>query len=46
MGHRPRARMIENLPGSELPISGASIAAGTDTLCADALLLTLLLTSP
>jgi hypothetical protein len=38
--------MIKNLTGSQLPISGAAIAAGADALCADALLLTLLLTSP
>lgn len=43
--------MIENLPGSELPTSGASIATGTDALrapqgAAGALLLTLLLISP
>jgi hypothetical protein len=38
--------MIKNLSGSELPISGASIAIGIDAPCADALLLTLLLTSP
>jgi hypothetical protein len=39
-------RMIKNLTGSQLPISGAAIAAGADALCADALLLTLLLMSP
>jgi hypothetical protein len=39
-------RMIKNLTGSQLPISGAAIATGADALCADALLLTLLLTSP
>jgi hypothetical protein len=43
--------MIENLPGSELPTSGASIAAGAEAVgvsqaSAGALLLTLLLMSP
>jgi hypothetical protein len=38
--------MIENLTGSQLPSSGADVAIGADALCADALLLTLLLMSP
>jgi hypothetical protein len=38
--------MIKNLTGSQLPSSGAHIAIGADALCANALLLTLLLISP
>ncbi len=38
--------MIKNLTGSQLSLFGAGSATGADALCADALLLTLLLTSP